>query len=91
MSESVSVKLSIALQEISHILDAMLEQAAGERISFVLILQAEHVAQYVSNTKRADGVALIENLLARWKADRADIPAHYNPDIAGEIKRERES
>jgi hypothetical protein len=47
----------------------------------VLVCQAEQVAQYVSNTKRADGIELIESLLARWKAGRADIPAHYNPDL----------
>jgi hypothetical protein len=39
------------------------------------------VAQYVSNASRKDGTDLIESLLARWKANRADIPAHYNPDL----------
>jgi hypothetical protein len=24
---------------------------------------------------------LIESLLMRWKLGRADIPAHYNPDL----------
>ncbi|MEY5098662.1 MAG: hypothetical protein RJA36_1381, partial [Pseudomonadota bacterium] len=38
-------------------------------------------AQYVSNATRDDGRELIESLLARWKAGRADIPAHYNPDL----------
>ena len=90
MSDSVSVRLSLSLQEISKILDGMLEQAAGERISFVLILQADHIAQYVANCKREDGVKLIESLLDRWKSNRADIPAHYNPDVSGEVKRERE-
>ena len=37
--------------------------------------------QYVANVKREEGVALLEDLLARWKAGRADIPAHYNPDL----------
>lgn len=80
---STSIKLSVALQEIANILDDMLEQVAGERISFVLILNADEVAQYVSNTKREDGVKLIESLLDRWKRGRADIPAHYNPDLKG--------
>lgn len=78
-----SQKLSIALQEIANILDVLLEQAAGERVSFVLIMQADHIAQYVSNASRKDGTELIEALLARWKLGRADIPAHYNPDLRG--------
>jgi hypothetical protein len=47
----------------------------------VLVCQVDGVAQYVSSTQRADGTALIESLLERWKAGRADIPAHYNPDL----------
>ena len=42
---------------------------------------ARGVAQYVSNCARADGAAMIRELLARWDANRADIPAHYNPDL----------
>ena len=41
----------------------------------------DKAAQYVSNCDRKDGSELIESLLARWKAGRADIPAHYNPDL----------
>lgn len=78
---SASQRLSIALQDVAAELDKALEQLAGERCSFVLVVQADEVAQYVSNTARADGAELIESLLARWKAGRADIPAHYNPDL----------
>ena len=78
---SASKRLSIALQDVAESLDKVLEQLAGERCSFVLVVQADEVAQYVSNTSRADGTALIESLLERWKANRADIPAHYNPDL----------
>lgn len=84
-TQSISLKLSLHLQEITTVLDKMLEQAAGERVSFVLIIQADTVAQYTSNTKREDGVKLIESLLDRWKRNRADIPAHYNPDIRGQV------
>ncbi len=84
-TQSISLKLSLHLQEITTVLDKMLEQAAGERVSFVLIIQADTVAQYTSNTKREDGVKLIESLLDRWKRNRADIPAHYNPDLRGQV------
>ena len=78
---SASLNLSLRLQDIAQDLDDVLKGAAGERITFVLVLQADKTAQYVSNASRADGTELIESLLERWKAKRADIPAHYNPDL----------
>jgi hypothetical protein len=74
--------VSLRLQDIAASLDDVLKDVAGERIAFVLVLQVDGVAQYVSNAARKDGVELIESLLARWRAGRADIPAHYNPDLA---------
>ena len=76
-----SARLSIELQDIAARVHTLLEQAAGEPCAFVLVVQADKVAQYVSNADRKDGTELIESLLARWKAGRADIPAHYNPDL----------
>ncbi len=78
---SASARLSVRLQAIAQALDDALKEAAGEPCAFVLVCQADGVAQYVSNTARKDGSELIESLLARWKAGRADIPAHYNPDL----------
>ncbi len=78
---SQSTRVSLALQDLANEIDEVLAAVAGERISFVLVVQADKVAQYISNTKREDGAELIESLLARWKAKRADIPAHYNPDL----------
>lgn len=75
------VQVSLALQDISAILTELLKQAAGEEIAFVLLVSVADTAQYVSNAKREDGVKLIESLLDRWKNNRADIPAHYNPDL----------
>jgi hypothetical protein len=75
--------LSIQLQRIAADLKAELASAVGREIGFVLVCEVDGVAQYISNAPRADGVALIEELLARWKANRADIPAHYNPDLRG--------
>jgi hypothetical protein len=69
------------VQDIAQSLDDVLLDVAGERIGFVLVLNADGVAQYISNANRKDGRELIESLLARWNAGRADIPAHYNPDL----------
>jgi len=79
MSQSSS--LSFALQDLAAGISEVLKGEVGEDIAFVLICQTNGVAQYVSNTDRQEGKALVESLLERWKAGRADIPAHYNPDI----------
>lgn len=78
---SASLNLSLRMQDIAQSLADVLEEVAGEPIAFVLVLSADKTAQYVSNASRADGTEMIESLLARWKAGRADIPAHYNPDL----------
>jgi hypothetical protein len=78
---SQSARVSIALQKIAANLNEALGAVAGEEIAFVLVCQTDGVAQYVSNADRQDSVELLESLLNRWKAGRADIPAHYNPDV----------
>ena len=78
---SQSARLSIALQAIAQILNDLLADAAGEEIAWVMVCQTDGVAQYISNCDRKDGRELIESLLERWDAGRADIPAHYNPDL----------
>jgi hypothetical protein len=77
---SASELLSVRLQDIAASLSDVLQDIAGEPIAFVLVMQADKTAQYVSNASRQDGKELIESLLGRWQAGRADIPAHYNPD-----------
>ena len=78
---SASLNLSLRLQDIAQSLAEVLEEVAGEPVPFVLVLQADKIAQYISNLDRKEGRELIESLLARWNAGRADIPAHYNPDL----------
>ena len=78
---TASARLSVRLQDIAQSLSDVLGDVAGEPMPFVLVLQADKIAQYVSNCDRPDGRELIESLLERWDAGRADIPAHYNPDL----------
>lgn len=78
---TASARLSVRLQDIARQLEEAINEAAGESCAFVVVCQADCVAQYVSNVSREDGSALIESLLERWRAGRADIPAHYNPDL----------
>ena len=81
MSKAQIIAVSVALPQLAQVVDDFLAGRAGERVSFVIVTQVGGVAQYVSNTTRSDGVDMIEGLLALWKANRADIPAHYNPDL----------
>ena len=81
MNQTASMKLSLRLQDIATSLDDLFKDITGERQSFVLIVQADDIAQYVANVKREDGKMLVESLLERWQKQRADIPAHYNPDL----------
>lgn len=85
MSNKV-LAVSLFLQELAGNTDDALRLYDGERVPFVLIVQTDGVAQYVSNCDRKDGRELIESLLARWKAGRADIPAHYNPDLGPQAR-----
>lgn len=81
-----ALAVSLFLQELAGDTDDALRLHDGERVPFVLIIQTDGVAQYVSNCDRKDGVEMIESLLARWKAGRADIPAHYNPDLGPQAR-----
>lgn len=78
---SQSLRISLGMQALASTINEALTALAGEEIAFVLVVQADNVAQYASNTKREDGASLLASLLARWQAGRADIPAHYNPDL----------
>lgn len=81
MDREQTVAVSLSLQQLAQEVDDFLALRAGERVPFTITLEVGGVAQYVSNCARADGVQMIRDLLARWEAGRADIPAHYNPDL----------
>ena len=92
---NASARLSVRLQDIAQSLAEVLDVVAGAPIALVLVLQADKAAQYISNASRQDGRELLKSLMDRWDANRADIPAHYNPDLhqqpkepLGEIRRQ---
>lgn len=76
-----ALAVSLSLQQLAAEVSAFLAERAGEPVAFVLMVSVDNTTQYVSNCKRDDGRLLIESLLNRWEANRADIPAHYNPDL----------
>lgn len=82
---TASLRFSLHAQAIAQALGETLQEICGEPVVFMLVVQADKVAQYVANGDRRDCQKLLEELLERWKANRADIPAHYNPDLKGEL------
>ena len=46
---TTSAKLSVRLQDVAQSLSEVLDEIAGEPIAFVLVLQADKTAQYISN------------------------------------------
>ena len=75
------IAISLDLQQIATDVEDKLRNAAGEPLFFVLVVSLGKVAQYISNAPRPDGMALLETVQKAWEKNRADIPAHYNPDL----------
>lgn len=71
-----TVRLSQSLQAIAQGLDEVIEEVAGERVGFTLIVFTEGRASYISTVKREDSVREIKNLLDIWEQGMPDIPAH---------------
>lgn len=72
---------SLVLQDVANTIQDKLLKATGQDIAFALVISVDNTAQYVSNCSREDGKMLLKDLLKRWESNRADIPAHYNPDL----------
>lgn len=83
MSDQKFKRVSLALQRIATEVNAGLRNAAGEECAFLLITQtSEGVVQYIGNASRPDAALLMRTQLEHWEKGMADIPAHYNPDLA---------
>lgn len=75
------IAISLDLQQIATDVRDRLRAATGEDLAFVLVVSVGKVAQYISNAERGDGMRLLEHVRRNWENKRADIPAHYNPDL----------
>jgi hypothetical protein len=64
-------EMSLGLQLLATSIDHTLRLANGQRVAWALVMQIDGAAQYVSNAERADGLALVEAMLQRWRADEA--------------------
>jgi hypothetical protein len=77
---TATTRLSLRLQDIAGSLEDAIYEITGERHPFMLFVETDAVVQFVSNGAQPAGGPL-DTLLKRLDAGRADIPAHYNPDI----------
>jgi hypothetical protein len=75
MKES-TIKLSAALQDIAGALDEVIEETAGERIGFCLIVFTEERASYISSVDRKIVTEQLKYLLELWEGGMPDVPAH---------------
>ena len=79
--KDMAVKVALLLQQVAAALDDAFKDSVGHRVPFALVVQTAGSAQYVSNGDRDEFMKLLEELLERAKAGKADIPAWCNPEI----------
>ncbi len=73
---SAANKVNKKLQAIAQALDEELQEAAGERVAFTLLVFTPGRANYISNADRAQSVEQLRDLLKYWESCIPDIPAH---------------
>jgi len=77
MKANVAVKVSSSLQDIAGTIDRMLAEAAGERVGFQLLVWAGGEVSYVgTETNHERAIKAFEELIAKWKANTVETPAH---------------
>ncbi len=69
-------ELSRNLKAIAQALDEAIEEIAGERVGFTLIVFTDPRGSYISTVNREDSVREIKKLLDYWGEGLPDIPAH---------------
>lgn len=82
MTTKLTQYVSISMQELANAADKYLHAIAGKRQSFVIIVaDSDGVAHDVYNCSKADAKTLLEGQIKHWDDGKAEIPAHYNPDL----------
>lgn len=71
-----TLRLSEGLQDLAGALDDVIEEIAGERIGFCLVVFTEGRASYISSVTREDAKEQLKHLLELWDRGMEDIPAH---------------
>lgn len=75
----MSNEISRHMQRIGSGLDEVIEEIAGRRLAFTLIVfsdNREELSSYISTATRADNIEMFSDLTEQWEAGQPDIPAH---------------
>jgi len=75
MSDEIR-KVSLAMQDIATELDQRITEIAGRRVAFSLFVWTDGRCNYISTAERQEIIAVLEGMIAGWKAGMPDIPAH---------------
>lgn len=76
---SADRKVSLALQDVADALSESLEEIAGQRMKFSLVVfqtKPGSRLNYVSNCKREDVIMAMKTLINGWEQGIPDIEAH---------------
>lgn len=71
-----TIQLSQTLPKIAQELDKQIEQAAGERMAFTLVVFSPDRASYISTADRAESIQQLRFLLDQWETGMPDVKAH---------------
>ncbi len=71
-------RVSRRLQDLTHDLESLLQEAAEEPLPFFLAVVTDDVAQYTSNMDARDIPGLLSGFLEQCKESTTYIPAHEN-------------
>jgi len=71
-----TIAVSKEMQNLARRLDKDIQSVTGTRFAFMLIVFTPGRASWINTVKREDAIQQLEDLLALWKADMPDIPAH---------------
>ena len=74
-------QLSVGLQDTANMIQDRLTELTGQDCAMMLFVSVDNTLQCISNMDRADAIKVMETQLERWRKNKADIPAHYNPDF----------
>jgi hypothetical protein len=76
MSKITAAGLSAKLQGIATATDKAIEDAAGERLGFILLVWAGGEVSYIgTDPNRANTIAAMREFIAKWETGEG-IPAH---------------
>lgn len=75
MSDAM-IKVSQSLQGIASGLSDVLNEVAGKKVGFTLLVYTEGRASYISNCDRSQVIEEMKSLIEKWESGMPDIPAH---------------